>query len=124
MYRRNHGAVDDLLLRRAFEEEHLRTLEFGITVQFINVPDSVGEDMFWEIVITFAEGNHWYFGGRLDREKIDGCVYGMLPDTSADDFAIQWTAFAEAQGWEFSGSIRRIEDGWYIGAHGEREREV
>lgn len=99
-------------------------LEFEILGRFLGPVQKMDEDAFWETVIRFVEENRWCFGGSLDRESIDGCIYGMPEGTATRVIENKWMRFAASQGWVFEGTFRRIEDGWYIGPDGKREQPV
>jgi hypothetical protein len=60
----------------------------------------------------------------MEREfELDICI-SVQDNVTEDEFYDIFVKFIEAQGWSFGGTIREIQDGYYILPNGEKGKHV
>lgn len=68
----------------------------------------VKENIFWNAIVDFVEGNGWYVGGAITPSGLDCVVDTDVHPASFSEFKNKFSEFIKDRKWDFEGTIKEI----------------
>jgi hypothetical protein len=91
----------------------------------IKAKKEVDIDLFNDSLIEFVESHTWYFGGGVGQSEekdvinINGCI-SMAYSVEYEEVYNRFMAFLDKNSWSYTGTFKKIIDGYYINKDGSR----